>query len=136
MKDAFDNELKEGDFVVYAVGQGRAAGGLRIGRVTPKTTADRPVFTSIEKHSHYEFDNPDEVAYDYMGNESREGNYTNKPESPQNTYRNREYRKTHRVDDKYTEESARRIKDFKQVKKIFSIDEIANPMLKEFMESL
>lgn len=132
MKDAFQNELKVGDFVVYAVGQGQAAGGLRIGRVTPTTSEKKPVFTAFYERHHYEWDNPDEKAFDWNGKPSKDGAYTKWAEN----YGDRVRRANHTVDDGWQEDSARRIGGFNQVKKIFNTSEIANPELRTFMDSL
>ncbi len=136
MKDAFGNELEAGDFVVYAVGQGRSAGGLRIGRVTPNTSPNSPVFTAFHVIKHSEFDDPDEIGYDRDGNVDPKGYYADKPADEQRPWMNRVSRKTHIVVDGWREDSARRIGGFNQVKKILSTDEIADPELKKFMDNL
>jgi len=135
MKDAFGNELVEGDFVVYAVGQGHSAGGLRIGRVTAVTSLDKPVFTAFNVKQHTEFDNPNEKGYDYNGKEDPEGYYAEKGK-PGDNYWNRKRRETHQVIDGWREDSARRIGGFNQVKKIINTSEIADPTLRAFMDSL
>lgn len=134
-KDRFGNRLEVGDFVVYAVGQGRSAGGQRFGRVT---SIENPVFTSIEVMSHLEWDNPNETAYDSHGKKDAEGYYLDKPKDIQRYWSDRVDRKRHRVVDGYTEQRGRRIGGFDQVVKIIDIENTLKnqPMLLEAVRSM
>lgn len=128
-RDAFGQELNLNDLVVYAVGQGHSAGGLRFGRV--KNT-ERPIFTSICELTKWVWDEPGK--YDWRGKPDREGHYT----VWHNDWRKRVERKGHYEITGYAEESPRKIKSFKQVMRVNNYEEVLKnqPGLLKFVKEL